>query len=213
VTADHGEAFLEHGLVEHGGRLHDEVVRVPLLLVGPGIPAGRRIAAPVGHVDLLPTLLELFGIARPPWLEGESLAGVLDGREDESALADRALFSETRTKLALAAERRPVDFPVPAFMVRVGSRKLARYPDGSGGFHYELYDVASDPGERRDLLPEDPGAAADLRPLLDGYEAASAADRARIDAATQSGGAAPAAPSVPLDPQQEQKLRALGYLE
>jgi arylsulfatase A-like enzyme len=212
VTADHGEAFLEHGFVEHGARLNDEVVRVPLLLRGPGIPAGRRIAAPVAHVDLLPTILELFGIARPPWLEGRSLAGVLDGREPESALADRALFSETRTKLAMTAERRPVDFPVPAFMVRVGSRKLSRYPDGSGGFRYELYDVASDPGERRDLLPEDPGAATDLRPLLDGYEAASAAHRARVDAATR-GGAAPAAAGVPLDPQQEQKLRALGYLE
>jgi hypothetical protein len=96
-------------------------------------------------------------------------------------------------------------------MVRVGSRKLARYPDGAGGFRYELYDVSSDPGERHDLLPGDPDAAADLRPLVDGYEAQGAAERARIDAAT---GIAPApAESVTLDPEQERKLRALGYLE
>ena len=214
ATADHGEAFLEHGFVEHGARLHDEVVHVPLLVAGPGIAPGRRIAAPVGHVDLLPTILELLGIPRPPWLEGQSLAGVVEGREDESALARRPHFSETRTKLAMMAERRPVDFPVPAFMVRVGSRKLARYPDGAGGFRYELYDLASDPGEHHDLLPGDPGAAADLRPLLDGYEAAGAAQRARIEAATAAGaGGGGALEAAPLDPQQEQKLRALGYLE
>ena len=211
VTADHGEAFLEHGFLEHGARLQEEVVHVPLLLWGPGIPVGRRIAAPVAHVDLLPTILELLGIPRPPWLEGRSLAGVLRGTEPESALANRALFSETRTKLALTAERRPVDFPVPAFLVRVGSRKLARYPDGAGGFRYELYDVSSDPEERHDLLPADPDAAADLRPLVDGYEAQGSAQRARIDAATGVGPAP--AESVPLEPEQEQKLRALGYLE
>jgi hypothetical protein len=98
-------------------------------------------------------------------------------------------------------------------MVRLGSRKLARYPDGAGGFRYELYDLAIDPGERHDLLPGDPGAAADLRPLLDGYEAAGVAQRARVEAATSVGAGGAALEAAPLDPQQEQKLRALGYLE
>jgi arylsulfatase A-like enzyme len=212
VTSDHGEAFLEHGLVEHGGRLHEEVVRVPLLLAGPGIPAGRRIAAPVSHVDLLPTVLDLLGIAVPEWAQGRSLVPLLDGRELEAGLAGRALFSETRTRQALVAERRMIDFPVPAFMVREGSRKLLRYPDPAGGHRYELYDLASDPGERRDLYPSEGGSAADLRALLDAYEAASGEQRRRVDA-WAGGVSTPAEQSVPLEPAQEEKLRALGYLE
>ena len=86
MTADHGEAFLEHGSIEHGAKLQEEVVHVPLLFWGPGIPAGRRIGVPVAHVDLLPTLLDLLGIARPGWLEGRSLAGVLRGSEPEATL-------------------------------------------------------------------------------------------------------------------------------
>jgi arylsulfatase A-like enzyme len=212
LTADHGEAFLEHGLIEHGGRLHEEVVRVPMLFAGPGIPAGRRIAAPVSHVDLLPTVLELLGLPAPKWAQGRSLLGVLSGREPETLLSGRALFSETRTKEALAAERRMIPFPVPAFMVRQGSRKLLRYPDPAGGHRYELYDLASDPGELRDLHPTEGATAEDLRALLDGYEAGSRAHRERVDALLGASGA-PAEESAPLDPAQEEKLRALGYLE
>jgi arylsulfatase A-like enzyme len=212
LTADHGEAFLEHGLIEHGGRLHDEVVRVPLLFAGPGIPKGRRIAAPVAHVDILPTVLALLGVPAPEWIQGRSLVGLLSGSEPESAFADRALFSETHTKTALAEGRAMVAFPVPAFMVRKGNRKLLRYPDGAGGFRYELYDVARDPGERRDLWADEADSAADLRALLDGYEAAGRDRRERIDASAGAG-AAPGVEVAPLDPEQEQKLRALGYLE
>jgi len=211
LTADHGEAFLEHGLLEHGGRLHEEVVRVPLLLTGPGIPAGRRVATPVAHVDLLPTILELFGLPAPAWSEGRSLVGLATGRDADSAFTDRALFSETRTSTALAAEQRLIAFPAPSFMVRRGSRKLLRYPDGSGGFRYELYDVDSDPAERHDLYPKQAESAADLRALLDGYEARSEARRAGIGDSSRLG--APQTESVPLDPAQEEKLRALGYLE
>jgi arylsulfatase A-like enzyme len=222
LTSDHGEAFLEHGLLEHGGRLHEEVVHVPLLFTGPGIPAGRRFGVPVAHVDLLPTILELLHIAPPAWREGRSLVGLLAGREPEAAFADRALFSETRAKTAVVAERGVIPFEVPAFLVRQGTRKLLRYPDGAGGFRYELYDLAADPGERNDLYPSEPDAATGLRALLDGYEAASAAHRAGIDAATgAAAGGSPGTGSgtpapdevVPLDPAQEEKLRALGYLE
>ncbi len=211
VTGDHGEAFLEHGLLEHSGRLHEEIVRVPLLFAGPGIPAGRRIATPVAHVDLLPTILELLAIPAPAWSEGRSLVGLVTGRDPESAFADRALFSETRSKSALAAERRMIGFAAPAFMVRQGSRKLLRYPDAAGGFRYELYDVAADPGEQRDLHATEGEAAAELRALLDGYEAAGQAHRERIDASAGVRGEPQEA--APLDPSQEEKLRALGYLE
>jgi arylsulfatase A-like enzyme len=212
VTSDHGEAFLEHGLLEHGGRLHDEVVRVPLMLAGPGVPRGRRIESPVAHVDLLPTILDLLAIPVPDWVEGRSLAGILAGHEPETTLAGRVLFSETRSKIALGAGRDVVPFAAPAFMVRRGSRKLLRYPDDAGGFRYELYDLSVDRGEQRDLYASEGETAADLRRFLDAYEDDGRAHRDRIDAS--SGEKAAVLPeTVHLDPAQEEKLRALGYLE
>jgi arylsulfatase A-like enzyme len=208
LTSDHGEAFLEHGLLEHGARLDEEVLRVPLLFWGRGVPAGRRIAAPVAHVDLLPTILELLGLEAPASADGLSLLPLLEGRGGEEALRGRALFSEARGTVALGPERSLRRFLAPAFGVRVGDRKLARYRSDDGGFRYEYYDVAADPGERHDLYESRAAEAADLRALVDGYEARSLAQRRRL------GRGEPAPPErVFLDPRQEEKLRALGYLE
>ena len=94
----------------------------------------------------------------------------------------------------------------PAFAVRLGSRKLIRDRLESGP-RYRYYDLAADPGERTDLYPGDPGAAADLRALVDGYE--SAMEERRLGLAR--GGEAEG--DGPLDPAREEALRALGYLE
>lgn len=57
ITSDHGEESFEHGGVLHGKTQYQEVVKVPLILRGPGIPKGRRVAAPVSLLDVMPTLL------------------------------------------------------------------------------------------------------------------------------------------------------------
>ena len=72
VTADHGEEFHEHGGVYHGATLHDEQVRVPMVLEGPGVPA-RRVETPVQLIDLVPTLLGLAGVTAPPTMRGRDL--------------------------------------------------------------------------------------------------------------------------------------------
>jgi len=64
ILSDHGEAFGEHGDLFHGKTLWSEVLHVPWLLRGPGVPAGRRIADTVSLVDVAPTLAELLGL--PP---------------------------------------------------------------------------------------------------------------------------------------------------
>jgi arylsulfatase A-like enzyme len=72
-TADHGEGFEpENQRVHHGGRLDLDVIRVPLLIAGPGI-AARRIAEPVSLVDVMPTVLDVLGSAAPDTVEGVSL--------------------------------------------------------------------------------------------------------------------------------------------
>ena len=74
VTSDHGEAFGEHGRVDHRGSVYPEAVAVPLVLAGPGAPAGRVVDTPVPLVALHDTLLVLAG------LEAATAGLPLDGR-------------------------------------------------------------------------------------------------------------------------------------
>lgn len=84
--SDHGEEFWEHGKVEHGHSLYDEVIRVPLILSAPGLSPGR-IDAPVSLLDITPTLLDLLDISADG-LQGSSLRPVARG-EDGAAAALR----------------------------------------------------------------------------------------------------------------------------
>jgi len=73
LTSDHGEAFGEHGLWTHGDGLFDEVLNVPLLITGPGVPEGKRIKSFVGHIDIFDTLCELADINSPEETDGRAL--------------------------------------------------------------------------------------------------------------------------------------------
>jgi arylsulfatase A-like enzyme len=84
VTSDHGEGLGDHGLLEHGANLHDELVRVPLVLRAPGLPRGRRLAGSAQLEDLAPTLLSLAGVGVPAGLDGLDLWPWLAGREQHS---------------------------------------------------------------------------------------------------------------------------------
>jgi arylsulfatase A-like enzyme len=78
ITSDHGEEFMEHGRVLHGG-FSDAIMHVPLLVLYPeswGVPA-RRVAQVTRSIDIAPTLLDCFGLA--PIGQGRSLRGVLEG--------------------------------------------------------------------------------------------------------------------------------------
>src|SRR5690606_23826011 len=66
LTADHGEEFGDHGGRYHGTSVYDEQVRVPLIIMGEGIAAGRRVLEPVQTIDLLPTVLDGLQIPIPP---------------------------------------------------------------------------------------------------------------------------------------------------
>ena len=97
VTSDHGEAFGEHGLFLHSNTVYAEELRVPLLVIGPDVPAGRRVETTVGSADVLPTMLELLGVPVPEGLEGRSLvgawnpeAGATPARVSGSHLSDRS---------------------------------------------------------------------------------------------------------------------------
>jgi arylsulfatase A-like enzyme len=96
LLSDHGEGFEpERGRIHHGGRLHADQLRIPLLVRAPGV-APRAEPAPVSLVDLMPTLLELAGAPVPDGLDGRSLAAALRGGgapEPRALLAMEHYFS------------------------------------------------------------------------------------------------------------------------
>jgi hypothetical protein len=134
VSADHGEAFGEHGTTEHGKTLYQELLRVPLLAYGPALSA-HVVDAPVGLIDLGPTVLDLFGIATPAAMNGESLVPTLSGKAAHLA---RPLLAEGRLKRALL-------LPGGVKVVEDLRRKTV-----------EVYDLAIDPHETRNLWDGDP---------------------------------------------------------
>ena len=78
-TSDHGDLMGDHGLLMKGPFHYDGLLRVPSIWRGPGIAAGRSTTAPVGLVDLAPTLLDLAGVQPPASMQGRSLAAFLHG--------------------------------------------------------------------------------------------------------------------------------------
>jgi len=131
VVADHGQHFGEHGSWGHSFTLWQPVLRVPMILRGPGVPAGLRVPDPVGLIDIVPTVLELLGVPPPSEIQGTSLVPALHGK----TLAPRLLYAELPERGLLSARRGDVK-------VIVNSRAKTRV----------AYDIARDPEEAHDVL-------------------------------------------------------------
>ncbi len=79
-TSHHGEEFYEHGRIDHGMTLFDEVIRVPLIIVVPGGAKGKRVDSQVRNIDILPTILAVVGITPPSGkIDGVSLVPLMQG--------------------------------------------------------------------------------------------------------------------------------------
>ena len=182
VTSDHGEEFLEHGSWEHQKTLYEEVVRIPLLMRGPGI-AARREPQQTSLLDVAPTILAWAGAAALPAAQGRSLL---------TPAPEREAFGETdhtedRTR---------------RLYLRGGQGRwkaiVTLAPEQERPVREEWYDLAADPQEQRSAAP--PQRVAD-----------SLRERAlaRWRTARSRGEGAPA---VSLTPEQQERLRALGYV-
>jgi choline-sulfatase len=147
VIADHGEAWGEHKVFFHGQDLFDEQLRVPMIFVVPGRPA-QVVEDPVALVDVAPTLLDLVGAPIPANMRGRSLWPRIQAGKTAPPAAPRPIFSELLPATA---------WPHHATMMLDGNHKLIhRISDR----RWELYDLKSDPGEKKDLA--DAPAAASL---------------------------------------------------
>jgi arylsulfatase A-like enzyme len=143
VTSDHGEGLGDRGVLEHGENLHEELVRVPLIVRGPGIAPARRLAGGVQLEDLAPTVLELLGLAAPPSIDGASLLPWLRGA---AAAPPRG---------AVVGKRKPYARQPDQFFARTGTNKWIGPAAGSG----TTYRLDTDPREREGAPAAEPPAA------------------------------------------------------
>jgi len=151
VTSDHGEEFLERGSVLHGRTYYQEVISIPLVLRGPGVPAAHSVDAPVSLVDVAPTVLARTGVdARMPF-QGTDLAPLWVAGQ---TLENRHVMAEADWQNSVPGMFR---------MVRDGRYKLIHeWRTGRS----ELYDLREDPGETKDLSRIEPRRHAALLAAL-----------------------------------------------
>jgi arylsulfatase A-like enzyme len=145
LAADHGESFLEHGTLAHCRSLYDTEIRTPWILAGPGIPEGAVREALSENLDIVPTLLDLAGVAvRPDAFAGRSLRAVVATGEDSAPRLQTSAFAGWRAAFD-------------------GRHKLM-VNEVAG--ELRLFDLLQDPGERADLAPTERRKAAALRRAL-----------------------------------------------
>lgn len=162
VSADHGEELGEHGgFWFHGNSVYDGVLRIPLVLRGPGVKPGV-VGDLAQNLDLLPTLLEFVGGKPPSGVDGVSLAPLLRGARPSAPLRDVA-WAEFEDVI-LSARTREWKLIRNA---RGARPKLPPYEqDEDAGFEIgcrELYDVVADPRETRNLWDARKGEVEALR--------------------------------------------------
>jgi arylsulfatase A-like enzyme len=148
-TADHGLAIGSHGL-RGKQNMYEHTIGVPLIVCGPGIPAGKRLAAPIYLRDLYPTVCELAGVPIPKSVEAQSQAAVIRGTA--SRVHDEVYTYFMNFQRAIRTDR----------------WKLIHYPHLTRD---QLFDLESDPDELHDLSADSQHAAtlAELRRKLDAW--------------------------------------------
>ena len=159
VTADHGEGLGQHGEPTHGLFVYDSTIRVPLIVAGPSVPAGRVVQSMVRLIDVAPTLLDLSGVPPLANVDGISLRPLL--RQDRTSPGPPAQIESLFGWLCCGW--------APLHARRDDAWKYIDAPRA------ELYDMATDPGETNNLAPSRAADASRLRRDLEaGMNAAPA---------------------------------------
>jgi arylsulfatase A-like enzyme/cytochrome c-type biogenesis protein CcmH/NrfG len=208
VMADHGESLGDHGEDFHGFFLYDETVHVPLVIKLPGetstgkastreIPAGKRIESRVGLVDVLPTILQVVGIAVPPEVQGESLLGMMNQKPASTPAEGigASAIPETSQDRPAYAE---TEYGHRAYgwsslrALRTGRYLYIEAP------RRELYDQSADPKAEHNLSLTSAAVTGTLAGQLDAF--------------LQKTSSARELPKLVVDPEAQAKVAALGYV-
>jgi arylsulfatase A-like enzyme len=200
ITADHGEEFKDHGSFSHGSSLYNEVVRVPLILLAPGLRGGEVVEDNVSLIDVAPTILDLLHLPPEPAFEGRSLVPLLRARQspigriggwlagDEQATDDALILLELEYGGWVDRRRHTAGVIDGKAKLLLDQRRQST----------EVFDLAADPRELAPRPSSDP-AATNLAEAL--AERQSKLQKPR-PAAGEKG---------TVDEGVKEKLRALGY--
>ena len=146
LTADHGEEFFEHGGFLHGHSLYEELLHIPLIIRGSGVPAGVTVPDPVSHVDIAPTVLDLTGVAgTDDGFSGTSLSRYFGGPSEREDPVYSILESDRRRQISVRRDE---------WKLHIFSNRQPR-----------LANLRDDPGETQDLSKSHPRIASELRHL------------------------------------------------
>lgn len=148
--SDHGDWLGDHGLVLKGPMHYEGLLRVPMIVRGPGVPAGQRIEDPVSTLDLGPTFFDYAGASPLQHQHGESLRPLIEGKASRAFALNEWELLPTRAGVALSLRT-----------VRTRRYKMTVDLQSGAG---ELYDLQMDPHELTNLF-DDP-AMADTRAEL-----------------------------------------------
>jgi arylsulfatase A-like enzyme len=205
--ADHGEEFHDHGRMWHGQSIYGEMVRVPLILWGPGrVPKGVKVEEPVGLIDVMPTLLEYAGLPSPPGIQGQSLRPLLpsDGRSGGPAAAGGAW-----KRLPVIAEKQPMggtDHPgaTECYAIVDGNWKLihnvARPPERP---EFELFDFYKDPLDQQNVAAGHREVVERLTKQLQAWQRMALQAKLKPDSEGTKG----------MTAEELERLRSLGYIK
>jgi choline-sulfatase len=182
VLSDHGESLSDHGENTHGVFLYDSTLRIPWILSGPGIAAGKRVREQARTIDLLPTLVSLLGGEIPSECQGTSLLPALSGQKVNT---DVSYAESLIPKIDMGwAELRAM---------RTAKWKYVRAPRA------ELYDLDKDPQELANVIQLHPVEAEELESQLKALTSTGTGKPEEIQ-------------SKNISAETERQLRSLGYV-
>ncbi len=130
ITSDHGEEFLEHGLLKHGFQLYDETIHIPLILYWKGHLDAQSRETIVSGIDIAPTILDFCQLQKPPVMMGNSL---LSKKKDEPILFCTHFINQNQRGM------------------RMGKWKLI---ENVATGEMKVFDMDKDPGERKNLFTD-----------------------------------------------------------
>jgi tetratricopeptide (TPR) repeat protein len=200
VAGDHGEGLGDHGERTHGMLLYDSTLRVPLIVMAPGRPAGRR-DDPVSLTDLAPTILRAAGVTPPDVMKGRDLHEQVRLKPDTT---DAARLKPDTTENAgrdAGSVRVQADLYAETEYPRVaGWSPLQALTDGRwmairAGASTEVYDLQNDPREDHDVAAAQPAIAAAMASRAEVLHTSATTSRAHTISA-----------------DARERLRALGYV-
>jgi len=190
ITSDHGEGLMEHGEEGHGWELFNSTLKIPLMLYYPGVlPENIKIDTLCQSIDIMPTVLELMGIHPPAGIEGQSLASIIKGEEDEAS--ERCVFAESNKPRVLYNNK------TRYCLIKGNFKLIAYYSADHQPEEYKLFNLKEDPKELKELASFYPEKVEELAEEINRFFNPAAQNYSFFST----------------DKEVLEKLKALGYID